>query len=110
MAYIDTKHLGKCETCRHHRSGECNTFCDCGEEYSPDMLKIPTEDVVEVKHGHWKQTEEPLGWQDVTCAECSACGETWVIEGDFTIEDYIEFWKYCPCCGAKMDEEGDSND
>ncbi len=48
MAYIDTQYLGKCETCRHHRSGRCNTFCDCGEEYSPDLSKIPTEDVVEV--------------------------------------------------------------
>ena len=57
MAYIDTKHLGKCETCRHHRSGECNTFCDCGEEYSPDMLKIPTADVVEV----------------VRCKDCKHC-------------------------------------
>lgn len=46
MAYIDTKYLGKCETCRHHRSGTCNTFCDCGEEYSPDLSKIPTTDVV----------------------------------------------------------------
>ena len=46
MAYIDTQYLGKCETCRHHRSGSCNTFCDCGEEYSPDLSKIPTADVV----------------------------------------------------------------
>jgi hypothetical protein len=46
MAYIDTKYLGKCETCRHHRSGSCNTFCDCGEEYSPDLSKIPTADDV----------------------------------------------------------------
>lgn len=46
MAYIDTKYLGKCETCRHHRSGICNTFCDCGEEYSPDLSKMPTADVV----------------------------------------------------------------
>lgn len=48
MPYIDTKYLGQCETCRHHRSGQCDTWCDCGECYQPDMTKIPTADVVEV--------------------------------------------------------------
>lgn len=45
MAYIDTKYLGKCETCRHFRSGGCNTYCDHGEEYSPDLSKMPAADV-----------------------------------------------------------------
>ena len=48
MAYIDTKYIGECETCQHHRSGKCDTWCDCGESYQPDMTKIPTADVVEV--------------------------------------------------------------
>ena len=49
MAYIDTQYLGKCETCRHC-VGEikCNTYCDHGEEYSPNLSKIPEADVVEV--------------------------------------------------------------
>lgn len=58
MAYIDTKYLGKCETCRHHSDSGCNTWCDCGEGYSPNMFKIPTADVAEIvyckdckKHG-----------------------------------------------------------
>lgn len=59
MAYIDTQHLGKCDTCRHHRSGGCNTFCDCGEEYFPDLSKIPTADVVKV----------------VRCKDCRNFGE-----------------------------------
>lgn len=46
--YIDTKYLFKCETCRHHRSGSCDTWCENGEAYSPNMSKIPTADVVEV--------------------------------------------------------------
>lgn len=46
--YIDTKYLFKCETCRHHRSGSCDTWCENGEVYSPNMSKIPTADVVEV--------------------------------------------------------------
>ena len=46
--YIDTKYLGKCETCRHHSDSGCNIWCDAGEGYSPNMFKIPTADVVEV--------------------------------------------------------------
>lgn len=46
MPYIDTKYLFKCETCRHFVYGHgCNTFCDSGECYSPNMNKIPTADV-----------------------------------------------------------------
>jgi hypothetical protein len=48
MPYIDIKHLFKCETCRHLKYDGCNTFCDCGEMYSPDITKIPTADVAEV--------------------------------------------------------------
>ena len=88
MAYIDTKHLFKCETCRSMRSGECNTFCECGEGYTPDMTKIPTADVAEVKHGKWieRQYEMEIYYQ------CSACG----------CNDYGDS-PYCPYCGAKMD-------
>lgn len=44
--YIDTQYLFKCETCRHYTEGQgCNTFCDSGECYSPNMNKIPTADV-----------------------------------------------------------------
>lgn len=46
MAYIDTKYLFKCETCRHCRGEyKCNTYCDHGEEYSPNLSKIPAADV-----------------------------------------------------------------
>lgn len=49
MAYIDTKYLGKCETCRHCVGDiKCSTYCDHGEEYSPNLSKIPTADVEEV--------------------------------------------------------------
>lgn len=46
MPYIDTEHLFKCETCRFYRNGKCNTFCDAGESYSPNLAKIPAADVV----------------------------------------------------------------
>lgn len=46
--YIDANYLFKCQTCRHFDGDECDTFCDSYECYSPDMLKIPTADVVEL--------------------------------------------------------------
>ena len=75
MAYIDTKYLGQCETCLHHRSGKCDTWCDCGEEYKFDMTKIPTADVEEV----------------VRCNDCCF----------YDIEEHHcrEFYKNMPCDG-----------
>lgn len=56
--YISTEYLGECETCRHCVGGiKCNTYCDHGEEYSPNLAKIPTADVVEV----------------VRCKDCMHC-------------------------------------
>ena len=63
----------------------------------------PTADVVEVRHGKWIETQEPLGWCDVDCAECSVCHESWIIDEDSSIDDYECMWRYCPNCGAKMD-------
>ena len=48
MAYIDTKYIGECKTCRHQTNTGCNTWCDHGESYQPNMSKIPVADVVEV--------------------------------------------------------------
>lgn len=62
-------------------------------------------DLVEVKHGEWLQTKEPLGWQDLDCVECSICHESFICDEDFGYEDFKELWKYCPNCGAKMDRE-----
>lgn len=51
----------------------------------------PTADVQEVKHGRWELKTK-------TNAHCSNC--------DFirSIETQIG-WKYCPKCGAKMEDE-----
>lgn len=57
MPYIDTKYIGDCDYCRHHRTGSCDTWCDCGECFEPNMTKIPLVDVVEV----------------VRCKECKHC-------------------------------------
>ena len=62
-----------------------------------------TVDAVEVAHGRWLKTREPLGWQDVDCVECSQCRESWIFDEEDCFED-MWLWKYCPNCGAKMVE------
>ena len=69
------------------------------------MQNFPTIDAVEVVHGRWKQTKEPLGFQEVDCVECSNCHELWVMDEEYEFEDFLA-WKYCPNCGAKMDGDG----
>ena len=67
-----------------------------------DIESMPAEDVSPVRHGRWLHTEEPLGWKDVDCMECSACHDSWIIEEDYCFDD-MPLWNYCPSCGAKMD-------
>ena len=50
--------------------------------------KTEPRDMVEVKHGYWKHTQEPLGCRDGDC-EC----------GEHLCDDE----KYCSNCGQKID-------
>jgi lipopolysaccharide biosynthesis regulator YciM len=61
-----------------------------------DLVDAPTVDAVLVKHGKWihevRYTIDSLhSYQQYRCSEC---GMT-----------YITNTKYCPNCGARMDEE-----
>ena len=60
--------------------------------------------VIVQKQGKLIKTEEPLGWRDVECIECSVCRESWVIDEYSDFEDYSLYWNYCPECGAKLKE------
>ncbi len=66
----------------------------------------PTIDAVPVVHGRWIKTEEPIGWIDVLCGECSNCHESFIVDEDSSFDDFA-MWNYCPNCGAKMDGEAD---
>ena len=77
-----------------------------GLEPSQYLEIISTADVAPVRHGRWLHTEEPLGWQDVDCMECSACHDSWIIEEDYCFDD-MPLWNYCPSCGAIMDGGAD---
>lgn len=111
MPYIDTKYIGDCNYCRHHRTGSCDTWCDCGECFEPDMTKIPLADVVEVRQGHWEWFEEWIPSTPDNVRECEDCG--WrCSECKTALADAVGgYWDdvsetpklhYCPICGAIM--------
>ena len=77
---------------------ECNPYGKPSIDFESgkrvlDMIdKQPTADVVPVKHGYWKG--KPLaGYSTV---RCSVCGHAFM--------ENSGKWKYCPDCGAQMDE------
>ena len=83
-----------CDNCTFHRGAY---FCRLGDY----LLKYETADVAPVIHAHWTIIYESTA--GVTDAKCSNCGyESLAYENDVHTDEYCN---YCPCCGAKMDEE-----
>ena len=80
----------------------CNSLELYPSEYAElenALNRIPAADVVEVRHGIWKEWWP--GIAEIMTGEemlyrCSAC--------DARYAD-IDGYKYCPYCGAKMDKE-----
>ena len=76
--------LGKKQSCAGIIDG--GDFCNI----SANMLrKIPTADVVEVRHGRWSHVAYLKG---IKVMECSYCGKR-----------VLGAHNYCGNCGAKMD-------
>ena len=101
MPYIDTKYIGDCDYCRHHRTGSCDTWCDYGECFEPNMTQIPLADVVEVRHGEWLTDAEDLAWgNSLKRKHCSECGGRPHWDND---KRKFILAKFCHHCGAKMD-------
>ena len=103
---IDVESLFNCYTCYHMQNGKCNTFCDAGESYRPDINKLEIIEAEPVRHGYWKV-------HITSCRmyfECSECKKLfsnplWTFDNDnkqlrdFMEEDNV----YCRGCGSKMD-------
>jgi len=75
-----------------------------GDEYDAmqilgDIEDMPGEDITLVKRGQW--VGEYDGYADgcpvVDMWSCSACGKR------FDEWEVQPTWKFCPCCGAKME-------
>lgn len=78
--YIDAEKL--CEFARNH----INKSVDCN-----DIMRFPTADVQEVRHGRWDIFNNKI-------AQCSVCRYGRAIATQF-------WWNFCPACGAKVEEE-----
>lgn len=71
---------------------------------SEALDKVPAADVQEVKRGHWD--DERVAFY-LKCSECGCCVRAF--SGEVFL-DYGQEWNYCPNCGAKMDEEGETTE
>jgi hypothetical protein len=60
--------------------------------------KLERGDLIEVKHGHWIEHDDNYVGEYYTCSACK-CDWTTI---DGTPEE--NFMRFCPECGAKMDE------
>ena len=85
------------------------TAFPCGEYVRTESVRatidsMPTIDAEPVRHGKW--IELNTEWSIFTCVDevkCSECG---------FVEYFNKGWarfKYCPNCGAKMDEVNDES-
>ena len=65
------------------------------------VADCPTADVQEVKYGRWVKLYE--------CNyKCSVCGAWFRTRDDYgNPEDKLPDYRYCPMCGAKVDEVGE---
>ena len=63
----------------------------------------PDADVAPVKHGKWilDREKHSMCEDEYICSKCkvSVCSEGWCNE------KFLEMYKHCPNCGAKMDLE-----
>jgi len=80
--------------------------------YEKDIDETPTEDVAPVKHGNWicdvecdaeyRERITTPTWNRWSCSECKTVAK----RGWSTSEGGCKpSYKWCPECGAKMDEE-----
>ena len=61
---------------------------------------MPAADVAPVVHGHWDKPTKPFPYWDW---KCSVCGCEEYRQRDS--HGHYRIMKYCPNCGAKMDDE-----
>lgn len=65
------------------------------ERYGLTSVIYTQKTVDPVKHGRWTKLYQGN-------YKCSECGDWWATDD----EEEIKTFRYCPNCGAKMDEEG----
>lgn len=87
---------------------QCSRFSDyTAWSISDGIGSIQAADVAPVVHAHWQPFEDTV--------QCSACGFGTFMDGYFFVhgecthaDDRSFRFSFCPNCGAKMDEEEDT--
>lgn len=86
-----------CGDCANYSYKKHKCLLGCNQESSPRSKfydDCPLPDVVEVRHGRWISVDADVIF---SCSECEAeVSTSWDYESD-------DMFRYCPCCGAKMD-------
>lgn len=84
------------------RLEDFSRWCKDGRKEGVDFVldcplpDIPTADVQEVRHGRWvNESHLMYGPISAQCSVCELFSGTWLRNAPY---------KYCPHCGAKMDE------
>lgn len=71
------------------------------------IKRVKSADVQPVKHGHWEE-EDTMPYDNFVV--CSECGMNLSYQ-NYTKEEWQESFRYCPCCGARMDlKDGDDDE
>lgn len=88
--YIDAN---KAKEVFHYKTG--------GSSFDDFINDVPTEDVVEVRHGKWINHSPyyALDGRYLKAQECSICHSIFVSDGNTPYSNH----PYCCECGAKMD-------
>lgn len=77
------------------------------DELLNDFIVIPKNtkvaDVQPVKYGHWEE-EDIMPYDNFVI--CSECGMNLSYQ-NYTKEEWQESFRYCPCCGARMDGDAE---
>lgn len=73
-------------------------FLDCAEAAREAIKNLPAADVAEVKHGQWQLDEAASCGHIEYIYTCSACRNC-------TVWGETEKTRYCPNCGALMEQE-----
>ena len=93
-------HSYVCEKFNEHKDDN-NKKCHFANDHY-----VSTDDVDEVRHGHWKYNPNGMDW-GIGAWECSLCR---CRNDNLPMDEKINprIWagsKFCPNCGAKMDGE-----
>ena len=91
IAAITGQHCARCPGLTNSDYADCNV---CGIQHCINAIKlVPGEDVDPVKKGKWEPQDE-----GDTELWCSCCND-W-----FILEPLKKKYKYCPNCGARMEQ------